>query len=954
MYKSLLCIILFFLGYVATSNSQPAYFTKYTEKDGLSSNHVYKVFQDSKGYMWMATSKGVTRYDGENFKVFGTTDGLTDYEIISIYEDSSARIWFATFNGLPCYFQNGEIYNFENDPLLKNIEAKGYIKNIFEDSNQNIWLTTKFKAIQLDYNKNEVKQHYINSYLIHENKDKDIIFHLQMNQQVNINKDKDEVEYVPLGRNTEPTLLSGISGNAILKDVGLLFAIQNRIYLKPLEYDSIYEIKTDPIFTPNTAIRNIKEDENKDIYVATTEGAYIYRLDFKNRKFILKKTYFEGRSITSFNVDHQRGIWISSQNGVYHYKNDEVLHLNNEIGSANLLNKNEKYIVVGESSNKISILDINTAEIIKAFVTDTELKSIEHVNGDLYLITENGVYKIVGNSFEEIRFNHSAKDIEIANNKYILGTHSGIFVVDREILDNDLLDNGRLADNENVELIYDERVFKLFKIGKHIYASTVEGTLIYDEELTRIDKNISTSNFRPNDIIAFKDKIVISTYQDGVYTYDKEDNIHITNTEVGLISNEVIKTLQYKDRLYVVTGRGVQYLDEEMKPTNVFGLTNLETKINGAELLGDNLILATSDGILSYNLNTNIVRDEVYRSDIVIRQNGDRISNLDTLEFSNNSIEIQFQVFDFAKIHEDLSYRLYPENKDWKPVNAKQILYQGLQPNTYVFQLKAGDRAVDEVTFHIKKPIWKELWFKVLAGMLLLGLVYYFLRLRFVKALKKKEETFAFNLKLATAEQEALKAQMNPHFIFNALNAIQNLILNERTSQAYKYLGDFSKLVRKVLLDSRNINTTVKKEIEFLTLYMQLEELRFEDRFNFTFEYDKEFNVNQVIPSMVLQPFVENAILHGLIPQEDNENPEIKILFEEDNSFLYCQIWDNGVGFDPNTHSKISNESLGLKIITERLELYDPSGQSQFAVKSSEEGTKIKLQLKKLNESNHN
>jgi len=944
----------FCFGLFLIADSQSAYFTKYSEKDGLSSNHVYKVFQDSKGYIWFATSKGATRFDSENFKVFGTTDGLTDYEVVSMYEDSSSRIWLATFNGLPCYYKDGEIYNYENDPLLKGIELKDYIKSIFEDSDNNIWLASRNKTVKLNYKENTVEQYDLLSYMIHENSSKEVILHQGMNKQVNISKDPGKIEEIPLGNSTSISTASGISAQKMLMKDGLLFAIQNKFYFKSLKHDTLDEILPENKFSSNSYIRNIEVDDDNIIYIATTEGAYIYKLDLKNKRLLLQKTFFAGRNITSFNIDHQKGLWISSQNGVYHYKNDEVLKLNEKIGAVNLLNRNEKFLVLAEPNNKISVLDIENAKIIKTFVTKTEPKSIENINGQIFIITEIKAFQLVDNELVEIIFNHSVKDLDVVNGNYVLATHSGIFYGNKSMIDNGLLSVVKLRESEAIESIFNKRVFKLFKIDQFIYASTVDGILIFDELLNRVDTKISTSNFRPNDIISFDNSVVISTYQDGIYIYDNTGSIDTVNIYDGLMSNQIIKTIKYRDRLYVVTGEGVQYLDSDFKPINILGLSNLDTKINGAELIDDNIILATVDGILSYDLRSKIDREMVYKSDIVILRNENRISNLDTLDYSDNSIEIQFQVFDYAKINENLKYRLYPESKDWKPVNAKQIRYQGLQPDAYVFQLKDGDIAIEETSFYIKKPIWMKIWFRVMSGLFLLSLIYFYLRYRFGKILKKKEKDFAFNLKLATAEQEALKAQMNPHFIFNSLNAIQNLILNERTDQAYKYLGDFSKLVRKVLLDSRNINTTVQREIDFLTLYMKLEELRFENQFNYTFEYEDNFNMNQIIPSMVLQPFVENAIIHGLIPKNNKENSEIVIKFKEDNEFLFCQICDNGIGYESIPNSRIEKDSLGLKIIKERLELFDSSGQSYFTTESSKSGTVINLQLKKSNESNHN
>ena len=902
----------------------------------------------------MATSGGVTKFDGDNFKNFSTNDGLTDYEVISLFEDSSSRIWFATFNGLPCYYKDEKIFNYSNDPLLRDVELTEYIKTMFEDDDKNIWLGSKNRTIKINYKENRVDTYELPSYILHENKSNEVISHYYFDTQTNINEDVKLIQKTPLGASTIHNPITGISASKVLNTGGVLYAVQSKLYLKSIDVDSIYEIKQLSPFDQSTSIRNIDQDKDGTLYIATTEGAFICDLDDENMTLSISETYFKGKNTTCFTLDHQKGLWISSQDGVYHFKNDGLKILNPEIGTVNLLNRNDKRIVISESNNKISIIDLNDFTILKTFITDTEPKTIENVIGELYVITDYQIYKIVDDAFYEIHFNHSAKDIENINGTYLLATHSGVFTVDSKLIDSRSIKLNRLTENKHVSRLFEKRVFKIFRIGQLIYISTIEGVKVYDNSLRMLDSGISTSNFRPNDITTYDDKVVISTYQDGIYVYQNHQIIDTINATDGLLSNQVIKAMQYHDRLIVVTGQGIQYLDKDLEPHQIFGLTNLDTKINGAEINGDLLILATAKGLLYFDLKTKIERKTSPKSDISVYHNEKLISHFDTLTYNSNSVEIHFQVFDYAEVEENIVYRLYPENEEWNEFDTDRIRYQGLKPDTYVFQIKDEKEIINEFTFHIKTPIWHMLWFRILAAGLVLGLIYSYFKFRVKRIIKKKEKKYAFELKLANAEQKALKAQMNPHFIFNALNAIQNLIINEKTYKAYKYLGDFSKLVRRVLLHSRKTETNVKSEIEFLTLYLELEKLRFEDQFHFSFDQESNFNLDHIIPSMVLQPFVENAIIHGLVPQTTQKVPQIKINFREDPSYIYCLISDNGIGFDLAAQEPKNKESLGLKIISERLEIYDPTGQSNYKIESSPEGTQITLQLIKRDESSNN
>lgn len=186
-------------------------------------------------------------------------------------------------------------------------------------------------------------------------------------------------------------------------------------------------------------------------------------------------------------------------------------------------------------------------------------------------------------------------------------------------------------------------------------------------------------------------------------------------------------------------------------------------------------------------------------------------------------------------------------------------------------------------------------------------------------------------------EVSALRAQMNPHFIFNSLNSIQHLILNNDRVMALKYLSKFGKLTRNVLESSIETQSVLRKEIELLKSYLELESLRFEGVFKYEIHVDEDLDTNNVeIPLLLVQPYVENAILHGLLPKKKDEKL-LTISFEREKNNIICSIEDNGVGRAAaqrtSTYSKREKKSRGMEITGKRLELL---GQSELGRNSVE------------------
>ena len=274
----------------------------------------------------------------------------------------------------------------------------------------------------------------------------------------------------------------------------------------------------------------------------------------------------------------------------------------------------------------------------------------------------------------------------------------------------------------------------------------------------------------------------------------------------------------------------------------------------------------------------------------------------------------------------EFAYRLVGVDEDWVETEQRQTpLYSNLSPGNYQFLIKARNEnsdwsAIKEIDLILVPRWWETFWFKLLIGILVATVLYYLYKSR-LETVRTKS---ALQQKIKELEMQTLRAQMNPHFLYNSLNSIQNFIIKNHTKEAVGYLDRFSRLVRLILQNSRSRKVPIKDEVEALKHYLELESLRFKRRFSYTIEVDPSINQNDVeMPPMLIQPFVENAILHGLLKKESGGKLVVKI--DKYGDKLICVIRDNGIGRAAAGANKKGGlngrKSMGTSITKNRLDM---------------------------------
>jgi LytS/YehU family sensor histidine kinase len=285
-------------------------------------------------------------------------------------------------------------------------------------------------------------------------------------------------------------------------------------------------------------------------------------------------------------------------------------------------------------------------------------------------------------------------------------------------------------------------------------------------------------------------------------------------------------------------------------------------------------------------------------------------------------------------------YRLDTTDSTWSATSNNELLIENLKPGTYNFQIKAvalhQKRSSDIITLQItvEKPWWQNNWLRLMTAILLPLLIYIYFRKRIEKVRKEEKRKTNLYSRIHELEQAAFRSQMNPHFIFNCLTSIQQLILVGNKTEASEYLVKFARLIRKTMDLSLVPFITINGEIEYLTEYLMLEQLRMPGQFEYKLTIANIDEPDKIqIPNMMLQPLIENSIRHG-IKSLENRKGLLTVHFEMNHEFVKCTVTDNGVGrdniIDFKNNMYAEHKSYGLDIIKKRLSVITEMNQLEM------------------------
>lgn len=458
----------------------------------------------------------------------------------------------------------------------------------------------------------------------------------------------------------------------------------------------------------------------------------------------------------------------------------------------------------------------------------------------------------------------------------------------------------------------------------------------------------------------------IGTHGSGLLNFNpKTQEIHKQfNTEDGLLSNSILNLHMGDSSIWIGSNHGLMELslyDENDIYTYTIDDGLPSNKINEVIVFNDTVYAATDAGLLlfpTFNTNENENNMPVYITKFQVMDKDTTICDDIALPYNENFVSINFLGISFRNDgHIKYRYILEGLNDKWNTTYNTNIKFASLSPGDYVFKVsalnKSGEWSVPaQVRFTIITPFWNTTAFKVFITILILLIFSGILRYR-TNVMKKENQ---LREDVAVLRQKALAKQMDPHFIYNSLNSIQSFIIKNENMVAVKYLAKFSKLMRKVLQNSTESYITIEEEMESINLYLELERVRFNKKFDFDIKIDpKIIRDLTYIPSFFVQPFVENAIWHGLMNLD--RQGEVVVAMEKKINAISILIQDNGIGREKakaiKKYQVKEHTSMGIDITRQRLDLVNRLHDTNYKIeiidvmteKGMAMGTKVQFNL---------
>lgn len=949
-------ILLISLIFPASYAQQPV-FRHYTVDEGLPSNEIYHVFQDSKGYVWIATNMGVSRYDGRHFKNFDKQDGLAENTVFEVYEDFKGRVWFVSFPCQLSYFENDSIVNYRFNRSLE-AGVGGFavpVKSSFvvsRDGSIKIGLLQE-GLIMID-NQGNLKR-------LHPKGAESTAAHLFIEDgrvlvsqgeimdlyRITIHNDKRVSRY--FFKNIERTYSHRQLMATLIGEHQLVFS-QNDFFV--VFNDSL---KPYPKFV-DYRIFGVFPDRHNNIWIATDKnGAICYKSgqDLSTPVF----QYLNGVSVSSIYEDLEGGMWFSTlAEGVYYlpsgsfYSYTKLNGLTSDKVSKVLLSSGK--VIAGTNDEFINIIKGKSISNLK--VSDTKNDLIQALfenkqglwvgtNEYLYNVHDLHSIKKYENKFADSKIQQnslSGKSRFIFSLKTISGSNDdGLWIGESNSYSKFL--NGNVIYNS---LSYDSiglRVESILEINDStLFLGATNGVYKKDKKgIINLKALNPLLGSRVTDLL-YDEKtkqLLIGTKGSGLILYDLASSILQLTQQQGLLSNSISSMVCNNGCLWVATNKGLNCLelaDIGSKGFKINSFTKLHglisNEINQIACDDDNVYIATNLGLTVFNYKN--YKPVTQPPPVYI--NSVNVLNVDTLvksglklNYDRNFITLEFVGISFRDADNVIfKYRLVGLNDNWVVTNNNEVEYAFLPPGDYTFEVMAinadglQSAAPAKFSFTILPPFWRTWWFISLSALTVILIVYLYYINR-VKQIRKEHE---LRNDINWYRQQALGKQMDPHFVFNTLNSIQSFIIKNDRLASSQYLSKFARLMRLILNSSQKQAVPIGDEISSLSLYLELESLRFQQKFEYHLNVDDSIDtLASYIPPFLIQPFVENAIWHGIMGLKGGGR--IVIHLSKEKNQITCVVEDNGVGRAQAQASKPAakrdEKSLGISLVESRLKL---------------------------------
>ena len=904
----------------------------FTTQDGLSHSNVFRIFQDKQGFLWFCTNYGLTVYNGQVFNSnFNDKDGLLNNSVMSIYDDATGIKYINSYkNGLLVLADSVKKYPI-NEGIYPGFSLHAMpLKDI-------IWIVGKPHL-------HKIKNNKITRCKITDKNGKDVAFTSIVRKDNDLLFCSSNGLYHIEDGTAKPFLPELVKDTVIdvAKDKSEIYWIGcKRKIIQVVAGKIVKEYN----LQQGQLVKDILLDSHQNLWVALDgEGMLMIQngvLRNITNSLVLNKTV-----VNDMLEDTEGNIWIATYGaGIFEITSLDILTYQAEGNNPNIYCRtlcgyeNDK-ILIG-SIGKVSLWDKG---IIKPFKfkllkPDQYIYFIKVIDSKIYLGTSSCliVKDVKRNEEKAIKYNSISAAISMfysAKHEIFIGDYTNVYKLENDKL---LLDTRRPSQRYNT--MYGDH-------DGNMWYGTDKGVL-GPEKNKQNDAPAVWQNGPVNDIVQDSHGRVWFATDNGLLSFE-HGKYKTFKTEQGLASNKCNTLIEDGgNKLWIGTLMGLNYID-----LNTLQVTKYTTALYSDDILSlyydhtNSLFAGTVNKLASINLNGINIKNTpppVYITFVKTSRGQINMPKSLDLPYNENKVLIGFIALSYQNTgNVEYRYKIANLDDNWYVTKNTSIELSALPSGNYTFILNArkngGSWSGDVIlSITVATPFWQTWWFITATTLLCIALLFFTIRQQIIAHEAKRRSQLVLYNKVVYLKQQALSALINPHFIFNCMNSIQYFMDNNENDKANAYLADFAHLIRVTMEDAQKVYISLESEISRIKLYLSLEQLRFGDGLEYDISIDRTLRTHdEYIPNMILQPYVENAIWHGIMPK--NGKGKIAVSFSRHNEKeIKIMVQDNGTGINSKKTEQDEKEGhYGMKLTEERLELLKQLSKENYSVHASE------------------
>lgn len=934
--KAFLFLLLFLMpfspleagGIESTYADNEVIYKQYQRYDGLSADEIYDLKFDSLGILWIASNEGIYRFDGQHFfqpkmsNFKGPCTGLCFVEKEKVlFTDMSAGVYQAS----PDEVQKIDIRFPEHIQIPRFISQPRGRRFILTFDGTYRWDKHVFRY-DSSLSANSFIQHH------------DRLFLLRDNELRQVNEDLETIKSYPFHNSVQ----KGFRMSGISSDRGVLVYASHSEKLYRIDGDSLKQFQN--LQQPVLCMASFENT----LYVGTRNGLDIYT--WQHGKFVFSKRLFSGVQISSILVDERKQIWIGSLgDGLFRVYDTDLVkwHLPDTRDYVKAIYRHRGQIYLGTQKGRVFQFDED-----KGLRTISEAIRVIGVNGffedargrllvscdKLYEVQEQGLKP----AFEAPSYLNLVLGINLLYEKddstIIYNGYSGLGKI-------------QLGDDEHLSYLNRSRSRSAIRQEEHLLLANGQGLFAFDARDEQFDTLLGPGDAGGRILQMNAGFLYHSPARQHFFLFDKDLQLTKKFSDYPDIGRPLAAFQRAQD-LLIVGERGFFLYNDTLGPQKADLLPGLAfDKIQACYQMGPRLFLAQKNELILLDIEQFYPGHAAPKPHFLLKQLTidkvpDTAISLRNLPHDARSLDLRFELINFeSSVAPTLFYSLshIQHQFNWTPLPSgeRELSISNIASGSQFLHIATGmepELALQSFQIFKNPPFWQKTWFYLLCfstGILFaLPVFQYISRYRNRKQAEKLERA-QLEKSYHLSNLKSLKAQLNPHFIFNALNAIQSFILKNDRLQASNYLNRFALLMRTVLQHSMDDFINLKEELDTIQIYLDLENLRFNGEIETSIELGKDIDSSQIkIPAMLIQPFVENAIKHGLSHKEGSKKLSLKLAPLGD--MLQVEIEDNGIGREAAQAMASKKEHLSVSegINRKRLDvinrLYDHQCRIEF------------------------